>query len=302
MIVEPQWIPTEHDLAAARITDYTGFVAKRTGFLATDYHSLWKWSVDNLDAFWRSIWDYFELGPSVSSALSDTDMPGAQWFPGARVNYVDQIARHGRSDRTAIVYVGEDGAQREIAWTELIERTAALAVTLRAVGVSAGDRVVAYMPNIAETVIAFLATASIGAVWSACGQDYSVKAALDRFGQLDPVVLVTADGYRFGGKTHDRSREIDELRTALSGLVATIQVSRFGATPEGVIDWLHATAGAPELRPTQVGFDHPLWVVFSSGTTGLPKGIVHGHGGVVLEHLKTVALHLNIGSEDTLFW
>lgn len=285
----PQWVPTDEDVATARVTDFARFVADRTGVTTTDYQSLWQWSVDEPAAFWATLWDYFELGQRGEKVLEDDTMPGAQWFPGVRLNYVDQVIRNARTDRPAIIHVVEGGTDIEVSWAELLGRTAAFADRLRSLGVGMGDRVAGYLPNIPEAVIAFLATASIGAIWSACGQDYSAKAALDRLGQLEPAVLVTADGYDFGGKHYDKREDVEALRKGLPTLKETVLAAE-----------LTATGG--ELTTVPVGFDHPLWILYSSGTTGKPKGIVHGHGGVVLEHLKAVALQSDIGPEDTFFW
>ena len=287
----PQWQPTERDIADARVTDFARFVQQRTGAPMADYQSLWQWSVDDPAAFWGALWEYFELGDPPDRVLDNAEMPGARWFPGVRLNYVDQIVRNARTDRPAILHVSEDGQITELSWHELLGRTAAFAQTLRSHGVTAGDRVVGYLPNIPEAVIAFLATASLGAIWSACGQDYSAKAALDRLGQLEPVVLVTADGYRYGGKSHDKRDDVAALQAGLPTLRATVLASE-----------LTAEADTNELDTVPVDFDHPLWILFSSGTTGLPKGIVHGHGGVVLEHLKAIALQSDIGADDTFFW
>ena len=286
----PQWQPTDSDIANARVTDFAKFVEKRIGAALPDYQSLWQWSVDDPAAFWGALWDYFDLGEPPDRILDDAGMPGARWFPGVRLNYVDQILRNARTDRPAILHVSEDGDVAELSWHELLGRVGAFAQTLRSHGVQAGDRVVGYLPNIPEAVIAFLATASIGAIWSACGQDYSAKAALDRLGQLEPVVLVTADGYRYGGKAHDKREDVAALQAGLPTLRATMLASELTAQAE------------TELETVPVDFDHPLWILFSSGTTGLPKGIMHGHGGVVLEHLKAIALQSDIGAEDTFFW
>jgi acetoacetyl-CoA synthetase len=289
--VAPQWVPTDADIANARVTDFARFVGERTGVTASDYRSLWRWSVDDVGAFWAALWDYFDLGDRPETVLDSDQMPGAKWFAGTQLNYVDQIVRNARTDRPAILYVAEGGETTEVSWAELLGCTAAFAQELRAIGVTNGDRVVGYIPNIPEAVIAFLATASIGAIWSACGQDYSAKAALDRLGQLEPVVLVTADGYRFGGKAYDKSADIAELQAGLPTLRATVRTSELPDSGDG---------GALAITP--VNFDHPLWILFSSGTTGLPKGIMHGHGGVVLEHLKAIALQSDIGPDDTFFW
>ncbi|MGV0790377.1 acetoacetate--CoA ligase [Mycolicibacterium sp. XJ1819] len=287
---EAQWEPTPEDVAGARVTDFARFVGERHGVTVDDYRSLWQWSIDDLEGFWAALWDYFDLGNRPDTVLVGEEMPGAQWFPGTRLNYVNQIIRNARTDRPAILDIAEGGAVTEISWAELLGRTSAFAARLRAHGVGPGDRVVGYLPNIPEAVIAFLATASVGAIWSACGQDYSAKAALDRLGQLEPVVLVTAEGYRFGGKSHDKRDDVEALRAGLPTLRATVLASELTETSDARLDTV------------PVDFGHPLWILYSSGTTGKPKGIVHGHGGVVLEHLKAVALQCDIGADDTFFW
>ncbi|MEV3964791.1 acetoacetate--CoA ligase [Nocardia sp. NPDC050193] len=304
--MEPQWVPTERDIADARVTDFARFVAARSGTELPDYHALWRWSVDNLAEFWLAVWEYFELGTVAGEVLPCPEMPGTRWFPGTTLNYVDRVVTQARTDRPAILQVTEGGADVvATSWAELLAAVAAFGRTLRGLGVRPGDRVVGYLPNITETVVAFLGTAAVGAVWSACGQDYSAKAALDRLGQLEPVVLVTADGYRYGGKTHDKSADIAALRAGLDSVRTTVVVSRLGVEIPDSTPWSAAadpSGDAPLPETETVDFAHPLWIVFSSGTTGLPKGIVHGHGGVLLEHLKAVALQSDIGPADTFFW
>lgn len=312
------WTPDDSDVEDARITEFARFVERRHGLSLPDYATLWQWSTDELELFWRAVWDFFDIRSAAepTTVLARGEMPGAQWFPGVELNYVDQILRHERPDRTAIIHAREDGSTVTSTWAQMIAGAGALARTLADAGVARGDRVVGYLPNIPEAVIAFLATASLGAVWSACGQDYSVAAALDRLGQLDPAALITATGYDYGGKYRDKSDDVLALRAALStvhtvvvvGELAADATSRDNAAQDGsgprgnIVGWSEATAVAHELRPVAVPFDHPLWIVFSSGTTGLPKGIVHGHGGVLLEHLKSVALHADLGPSDTFFW
>ncbi|MFE3000198.1 acetoacetate--CoA ligase [Nocardia sp. NPDC059246] len=302
--MEPQWVPSDRDIAEAQVTSFALFVEKRIGLSLPDYRALWQWSVDDLPGFWGAIWDYFDLGERSDEVLGSTEMPGAQWFPGTTLNYVEQVMRQVRDDRPAILSVDETGEITEISWAALIATAAAFAHTLRAQGVGPGDRVAGYLPNIPEAVIAFLATASIGAVWSACGQDYSAQAALDRLGQLEPKVLVTADGYRFGGKAHDKTADIAALRAGLPSLAATVLVPRLGLEVPDTLAWESVDPGDEfvVLPIEEVDFAHPLWVLYSSGTTGKPKGIVHGHGGVLLEHLKAVAVQSDIGPDDTFFW
>ncbi|MDT5233136.1 MAG: acetoacetyl-CoA synthetase [Mycobacterium sp.] len=301
--VEPQWVPTSADCQQALISRFTERVTARTGLQPTSYHELWQWSVRDIDEFWLCVWEYFAVSTQTPAvALAADAMPGARWFPGVQLNYAARVIANSRPHRPAIIGVSEDASDREISWAEMLRQAGALAATLRRAGVGSGDRVIGYLTNIPEAVIAFLATASIGAIWSACGQEYTVHAALDRLGQLDPAALIVAGGYRFGGKLFDRRTEAAALRDALPGLKIAICVPRIFGDVDEMITWDEATAGRDPLTPLPVDFGHPLWIVFSSGTTGLPKGIVHGHGGVILEHLKLGALHLGIDREDRFFW
>lgn len=319
---EVLWRPDGDAVAGSELVAFARFVRGRHPEALNDpadYDQLWRWSVANPSEFWQAVWDYFAVLSDVppGPALAEDRMPGARWFPQARMNYVDAVFRHAEKQqaagRPAIVDLAEGRSAREVSWDELLRQTTALAHTLRDHGVAPGDRVVAYLPTIAETVIAFLATACVGAVWGACGQDYSAPAAIDRLGQLEPAVLITADGYEYSGKYRDQRGSVDELRAGLEHLRLTVLVARSGADEKSavgslsprtdtVLGWSAATAGECRLDPERVAFDHPLWVVFSSGTTGLPKGIVHGHGGIVLEHLKATVLQSDLGPDDTFFW
>ncbi|MCZ4590373.1 acetoacetate--CoA ligase [Rhodococcus opacus] len=303
------WSPSAERIADARISDFIDWLQATGRFEATSYQSLWDWSVTSPEEFWASMKDYFGVTMTgVGPVLATREMPFAHWFPGRRLNYVDMVLSHAQSSRPAIIDDSEPGGPgpRTVSWTELARQVTALANWLRARGVGEGDCVVGYLPNIAEAVIAFLATASVGATWSCCGQDYQPEAVVDRLGQLAPVVLVTADGYRFGGREVDRLAALPALQAGMPTLRQVLVVDRLHSgtsVPAGTTPWVEAvTGGGPAMTPAHVRFDHPLWVLFSSGTTGKPKGFVHGHGGVVLEHLKALALHLDLGPSDTYLW
>ena len=306
-LTAPLWQPSEDRLRRARIADYQAWLARSFRLRLTDYDALWAWSVREPDAFWRSIWAYFDVRGHAGAgpALADRRMPGAVWFPQARLNYVDQVFRHATDVRPAVVAGDELGALRETSWAELQRQVGALARTLRDAGVVRGDRVVACLPNRVEAIVAFLATASLGAVWSLCSPDMGVPSVVDRFRQIEPRVLIASDGYRFAGKVHDRREVVAALREALPSVRVFIAVPYPEVTPsahDGAMAWADAVAGTATLQVDSVPFEHPLWIVYSSGTTGAPKAIVHGHGGVVLEQLKLGALHNDVGAQDRFHW
>ncbi|MEU6950525.1 acetoacetate--CoA ligase [Streptomyces sp. NPDC046316] len=311
---EPFLPPDPKAAAGSRIADFARWAARHQNAEGVedpaDYQALHRWSVTDLEGFWVAVWEYFDVDATTpyERALAEETMPGARWFPGATLNYAHHALRNLHPDAPAITALDETGSSYEITGRELRARVASVAATLRDLGVGQGDRVVGYLPNTPHAIIAFLATASLGAVWSVCGQDYAPKAAADRFAQLQPTVLITTDGYLFNGTRHDRRTASLELAGALPTLKATVLVNHLGlAWPETrhaglAIPWEDAATRTEHLTTAPVPFDHPLWIVFSSGTTGLPKGIVHGHGGVLLEHLKILGLQSDLGVGDRLLW
>jgi acetoacetyl-CoA synthetase len=307
------WQPTPESARATRVAAFAGWVRERRGLDfgdPPDYDALWRWSVEHLDQFWGDVAGWTGVLPGVPDerVLTRRDMPGAEWFPGSTVNYAEQALRWG-DEHPALVVLDETtmaagGEPAEVSWTQLRRQVGAFAATLRRLGVQRGDRVAGYLPNVPEAVVALLGAASIGAVWAACAPDFGTRAVLDRFAQIEPTVLVAVDGYRFNGREHDRREVVAELRAALPSVRTTVSVPRLhpGEVPDGALAWADAVADEQEPRFEQLPFDHPLWIVYSSGTTGLPKGIVHGHGGVVLEALKYAALHIDVGPGDRLMW
>ncbi|WP_214410273.1 acetoacetate--CoA ligase [Sphaerisporangium fuscum] len=304
MTGRPLWVPSPDEVKQARITDFARYASARTGRdLTGGYRTLWEWSVRDIDGFWSAVWDYFGLParPAGRPSLATEAMPGSVWFPGSTLNYAAEVFR-GRNDAdTAVVAITENGAPVEVGWGELRRQVASVAAALTDLGVRPGDRVVGYLPNSVEAVVAFLATAGLGAIWAVCGMDYVGSAAQARFAQLEPTVLITAIRSVHGGRLVDRGDDVAGLRAALPTLAATVVTDDAASVP-GAIAWSSITGGDRELEPVQVPFDHPLWVLFSSGTTGRPKGLVHGHGGVVLEHLKQSAFHLNLRAGDRVLW
>jgi acetoacetyl-CoA synthetase len=290
------WTPSPERVASATITRYREWLNETRGLSLDGYHDLWQWSVDELDAFWAAIWEFFEVEASepYERVLGRREMPGAEWFPGARLSYAQHIFRGRRDGDVAIRHASELRPLAEWTWGELRAHAGAVAAALREAGVVAGDRVAAYLPNIPETIAAFLGCASIGAIWSSCAPEFGVRSVVDRFAQIEPKVLLTVDGYRYGGRDFDRSDAVAALQRELPTLERTFVLPYLASR-----EWELSPA---ELEFEQLPFDHPLWVLYSSGTTGLPKAIVHGQGGILLEHLKKLRLHLDAQADDRLFW
>ncbi|SFQ29949.1 acetoacetate--CoA ligase [Pseudomonas borbori] len=304
------WTPSAQRCEEARISHFTQWLAARseqTRF--ADYAALWEWSVTDIEGFWQSVWAYFDIASPTphTRVLESRSMPGAQWFKGAQVNYVSQVFRHASSERPAILFTDENGNEQEISWAELERQVASLADALRNMGVSSGDRVVAFLPNRPETVVAFLACASIGAIWSVCSPDMGAVSVLDRFRQIEPKVLLACDGYHYGGKAFSKVEVVEQIRSQLPTLQHLVAVPVLGAALAGAElknahQWDQLTQADALLSHAWLPFDHPLWVVYSSGTTGMPKPIVHGHGGIMLAMSVSLGLHNDLGPQDRYHW
>ncbi|MDG2461602.1 MAG: acetoacetate--CoA ligase [Luminiphilus sp.] len=307
------WSPSPERIAASRLSEYGAFVAAQGGQASDDYKDLHAWSVENPAAFWQSVWDFTNIRSSVraETVLKDGHrFPGAQWFPGARLNYAENLLAGGESGPAIIGYL-ETGARSELSWPELKQGVARIAEALTASGVEPGDRVAGMMPNVPETLVAMLATASIGAVWSSCSPDFGVNGVLDRFGQIDPKVLFVCDGYHYGGKVFDCTAKVEQIAERLDSLLAVVSIQLLEEIPlpkKGVTPWMafgaeeHQDAAALKPAYRQLPFDHPLFIMYSSGTTGAPKCIVHGAGGTLIQHLKEHQLHVGLRPGDRLFY
>lgn len=312
-IPELLWQPSPARIERSRMHDFMTWLEREKGLAFEDYNALWQWSVDQVEDFWAALWEYFGVihSQSYTDVLESDRMPGACWFPGARVNLTEQVFRFHKDepDRPAIVSRSELRPLEELSWGELKRQIASFAHSLREMGVGPGDRVVAYLPNTPEAVVAFYACAGIGAIWSSCSPDMGTRSVIDRFTQIDPKVMIAADGYRYGGKDFDRLKVVKDLQQTLGSLEAVV-----------LLPYLDETASLPDsvswhdlvrhdlpscdvpMNFEQLPFSHPLWVVYSSGTTGMPKPIVHAHGGALLEGLKGYGLHMDLQPDDRYLW
>ena len=293
------WTPSPERIERATLTRYREWLEREHGLRFEDYATLWEWSTTELDAFWRSVVEFFgvDFSTEPEAVLGRREMPGAQWFPGARVSFAEHVFRGKRDDEIAIRHTSELRELGSWTWGELRSQTARIASGLRALGVREGDRVVAYMPNIPETVAAFLACASIGAVWSSAAPEFGARSVIDRFAQVEPKVLLAIDGYRYGGRDFDRSAIVDAIAAEIPSLERVVWFGYLDGT-----GWEEGFTQEGELTFVQLPFDHPLWVLYSSGTTGLPKPIVHGQGGILVEEVKKMNLHIDAQPGDRIFW
>jgi acetoacetyl-CoA synthetase len=311
------WTPGPERIERAKLTHFTNWLATERGHAFAGYDELWRWSVSDLDGFWSAVWDFFGVRSSApySAVLGRREMPGAQWFPGARLNYAEHVLRRERPGDDALLYRSERTDLAGLPWEEFAAAVRVLATRLRDLGVRPGDRVCGYLPNIPQAVIAMLATTAVGAIWSSCSPDFGGPGVLDRLAQLEPTVLFCVDGYTYGGREFDRREEVRRIVGGLPSLRAAVTVPHLGGwggdepadLPVGtVLGWDdlldHPPVPAEEFAFEQVPFDHPLWILFSSGTTGRPKAIVHGHGGILLEQLKLQAFHLDAHEGDRVFF
>jgi acetoacetyl-CoA synthetase len=303
------WRPATDARRTTRIGAYLDWLARERGMSFGTYDELLQWSTSDLDAFWQSIWDHFRVQSRTDPgpALADSSMPGARWFPEARLNWAEHALRlAGRADDDVVVIAHSQTRPRsELTVTGLRDAVARTQAGLLRLGVTKGDRVAAYLPNVPEAAVALLACASIGAIWSSCAPEFGTRSVVDRFSQVAPTVLLTIDGYRYGDRRVDRTDEVAAIRAALPSLAATVVLPYLEPDADripGTLAWDDAFGAPGELDFEALPFDHPLYILYSSGTTGLPKPIVHGHGGILLEHLKIHALHHDLGRESRFFW
>lgn len=307
------WTPSEAFKASANITQYQNWLHKEKSKNFDSYDQLWEWSADNIEEFWESIWQFFNVQSSTSynSVLQNQEMPGATWFSGSKLNFAEHVLRNERSEAIALHTYSENRVSEKISWEELGSQVRKVANQLRLLGIKPGDRVVTYLPNTTEAVVVLLAATAVGAIFSSCSPDFGHKSVVDRFQQIEPKVIFTTDGYRFGGKDFDRREEAKKISDSLPSIEHIVQVPNLYSEPESndaenVTLWSEFMKAPEESADNflfeQVPFDHPLWILYSSGTTGLPKPIVHGHGGIILEFYKLLGFHMNQGPESSMFF
>ncbi|HEY0653402.1 MAG TPA: acetoacetate--CoA ligase [Chryseosolibacter sp.] len=300
------WRPSPVLKESANVSAYMNWLKANAGLSFSDYHQLWKWSIENVDAFWKSLWDYFEIqhDGTFSQVVSRDPMPHARWFTGTRLNYAEHIFRKKHHSRPAIIFKAENSGIRKISWDTLGQQVGSLQNFLRNNGIKTGDRVVGYLPCIPEATVSFLATNAMGAIWSSCSPDFGTNAVIDRFAQIEPKALIAVEEYRYGGKSFDKKEVIDELVNAIPSIELVIVISeKTRGTKKPTFTWGDVTSDQhATVNFTRVPFAHPMWVLYSSGTTGLPKAIMHSHGGILLEQLKYGTFHNDFREGENCFW
>lgn len=304
------WTPDQRFRENANLSRYAEWLSSRYGLTFDDYHALWAWTVEQPARFWESLWSYFRIQSHTpyTEVMSPEPMPHTQWFTGATLNYAEHVFRQSTSSRPALRFASERQELQAVSWKELTEQTAALQAFLRHRGLGPGDRVAAYLPHIPQATVALLATLSLGAVWSSCSPDFGAGSVIDRFRQIEPSVFIAVDGYIYGGKAYDRMAVLKEIRKALPTvhtviLVPYLQEELDLQGLEGALRWKEVMdTGHGALTFVPLPFSHPIWILYSSGTTGIPKAITHSHGGMLLEHLKYLSFHNDVQPGETFFW
>ena len=306
-ITDILWSPTPDFIKQSGLKKYQQWLEHEFGLTFKDYEELWQWSNSHFEDFWESLWAYFKIisYSEYNSVVDSYDMPGAQWFNGATLNYSEHIFRQKTSDRPVLLFANEAGVKQEISWQKLESQVASIQAFLRSKGIKKGNRVVGYIPNTPETIACFLAVNSLGAVWSCCSPDFGIQTVIDRFLLIEPKLFFTCDGYQYGGKKINRLEEAQHIADSLPSIHTIVLIPTLDAasTLDNAVNWSHIiTSESYDLVFEVVEFNHPIWVLYSSGTTGKPKAITHSHGGVLLEHLKYMHIHNDVKPGEHFFW